>query len=93
MRSLRSGFGAVGITTPRELPAFLKGNPQGHLKQIVAELLAKTASAFNSKADLLIIILHDTHERLYKVLKKVCEIDFGVSSQGICPESCSASCC
>ena len=81
IRSVQSGFSNVGMTTPANLPAFLKGNPQGDLKQIIAELLAKTASAFGSKADLLLILIHSSQDKLYRVIKNICDVRVGVSSQ------------
>ena len=81
MRSFVSGFQAVGIRMPSRLPAFLKGNPQGDLKQIITNILGKTASAFNQKADLLVFLIHSSQEKLYRVIKNICDVRLGVSSQ------------
>lgn len=81
VRSLQSGFSSVGIRIPANLPAYLKGNPQGDLKQIITELLSKTASAFQRKADVLLILIHSSHEKLYRALKNICDVRLGVSSQ------------
>ncbi len=81
IRSMQSGLANVGMTVPAQLPAYLKGNPQGDLKQIITELLAKTASAFKRKADLLLILIHSSQEKLYRALKNICDVRLGVSSQ------------
>lgn len=81
VKALCNGFQAVGIRTPRALPAFLKGNPQGDLKQMITELLAKTATAFQQKTDLLIFLIHSSQEKLYRVIKNICDVRLGVSSQ------------
>ncbi len=83
VRTMQSGFKAVGMELPAELPAFLKGNPQGDMKQAIAELMAKTANAFKSKPELLMFLIHGLNERLYRVIKNLCDVHFGVSSQGI----------
>ncbi|KAI9878840.1 MAG: hypothetical protein M1830_010363 [Pleopsidium flavum] len=80
-RAMQSGFNAVGIRTPGALPAYLKGNPQGDIKQAIAELLAKTANAFRCKPELLIFLIHGRNEKLYRAIKNLCDIHFGVSSQ------------
>ncbi len=85
MRAMLTGFGNLGMSMPNVLPAFLRGNPQGDLKMSIAQLLAKTHDAFKRKADLLIFIIHGGNERLYKVLKNLCDVRFGVASQGIYP--------
>lgn len=81
VRDMQKGFHGVGMTTPAGLPAFLKGNPQGDLKQIIVDILAKTATAFHKKADLLIFLIHQSSDRLYRVIKNICDVQFGVTSQ------------
>lgn len=81
VRSIQIGFSNVGIKA--NLPAYLKGNPQGDLKQIILELLSKTASAFQRKADLLIILIHSSQAKLYGALKNLCDVRLGVASQVI----------
>lgn len=81
VRSVRNGFSNVGIEIPANLPAYLKGNPQGDLKQIILELLSKTAAAFRRKADLLIVLIHSSQEKIYRALKSICDVRLGVASQ------------
>lgn len=83
MRTMQSGLKALGLRIPDALPAFLKANPQSDLKQAIAELMAKAGNAFQSRPNVLFILVHRGHERLYSVLKNICDVQFGVASQGM----------
>ncbi|MCJ1420408.1 hypothetical protein MMC32_006765 [Xylographa parallela] len=81
-KSLLNSLGTVGIGTPKGPPAFLRGNPQGDLKEEVTELVRKTGGHFNTKPEMLFFLLHDkANPQIYKVLKSVCEVEFGIPSQ------------
>ncbi|MCJ1398779.1 hypothetical protein MMC11_001980 [Xylographa trunciseda] len=81
-RSLIKSLGIVGIGSPSSPPAFLRGNPHGDLKEEVNELVRKTGGHFNTKPEMLFFLLHDkANPQIYKVLKSVCEVDFGIPSQ------------
>ena len=81
-RALVTSLGSVGLGTPSSPPAFLRGNPQGDLKREVTELIGKTGRAFKAKPEILFFLLHDkANPQIYKVLKSVCEVDFGIPSQ------------
>jgi len=82
-RAMSNSLLAVGITAPRSQPAFLKGNAHGDLKQEISQLVGKCTHAFSAaKPDLLVFLLHDKASTLiYKVIKSVCEVDFGIPSQ------------
>ena len=81
-KSLLNSLGIVGIGIPRGPPAFLRGDPQGDLKEEVTELVRKTGEHFNTKPEMLFFLLHDKAKpQIYKVLKSVCEVEFGIPSQ------------
>ncbi len=81
-RAMQRSFQTLGINVPRDLPAFLTGNPHGDLLKMVAELLSKTRDQFHAAPDLLMFLIHGPTDRLYKMIKNVCEVQFGVASQG-----------
>ncbi|MCJ1286708.1 hypothetical protein MMC26_006054 [Xylographa opegraphella] len=81
-KSLLNSLGILGIGTPRGPPAFLRGNPQGDLKDAVTELARKTGGHFKAKPEILFFLLHDkANPQIYKVLKSVCEVELGIPSQ------------
>jgi eukaryotic translation initiation factor 2C len=72
----------LGMGVPRDEPAMLKGNPHGDITQIIGEIIAKSKSKFGNKPDLVMVLVHGASDRLYRAIKNVCEITFGVASQG-----------
>lgn len=82
-KAMSKSLSSVGITTSRSPPAFLKGNPYGDIKQEISQLVGKCATAFGAaKPDLLVFLLHDkANPLIYKAIKSVCEVDFGIPSQ------------
>ena len=81
-KSVHRAFGTLGINVPRDTPAMLKGNQQAEMVTLVGELLAKVKDRFNMRPDLLLFLLHGASERLYKAIKNICEIHYGIASQG-----------
>jgi len=77
-------FQLLGIGTPRGEPPIFHGNPHGDFKASVAELLSKAHDTYGCRADLLIFLQHGSVEITYRVIKNVCDIQFGVASQGMC---------
>ena len=82
MQGVQRGFGTLGIAIPRDLPAVLTGNPNGDMTAMVAELISKSAAVFGKKPDVLMFLIHGASERIYGAIKNVCEVQFGVASQG-----------
>ena len=82
-KAMANSLMSVGITASRSPPAFLKGNAHGDLKQEISQLAGKCTHAFGAaKPDLLVFLLHDkANPTIYKVIKSVCEVDFGIPSQ------------
>ena len=82
-RAMTNSLASVGITPSRSPPAFLKGNAHGDIKQEISQLVGKCTHAFRAgKPDLLVFLLHDkANPSIYKVIKSVCEVDFGIPSQ------------
>ncbi|KAI9783161.1 MAG: hypothetical protein M1816_001483 [Peltula sp. TS41687] len=78
---IQRGFGTLGMNVPRDLPAFLRGNAQGDIAIMVAELFSKANAAFGTKPDLLMFLIHGASDRIYKAVKNACDIQFGVASQ------------
>ena len=79
---IQRGFGTLGMNLPRDLPALLRGNAQGDIAIMVAELFSKANAAFGAKPDLLMFLIHGSSDRIYKAIKNACDIQFGVASQG-----------
>lgn len=79
---IQRGFGILGMGIPRDLPALLRGNAQGDVALMVAELFSKAGTAFGAKPDLLLFLIHGSNDRIYKAIKNACDIQFGVASQG-----------
>ncbi|KAH0555907.1 hypothetical protein GP486_006150, partial [Trichoglossum hirsutum] len=78
---ISSAFNGLGINTPRDLPAFLLGNPHGDIRTMIAELISKSHSTHGSRPDLLIFIQHGSNEGIYRAVKNICDIQHGVASQ------------
>ncbi|KAI9841958.1 MAG: hypothetical protein M1837_000278 [Sclerophora amabilis] len=79
--SIAKGFSELGAIVPRALPSYLIGNPQGPITDSIQGLIAKAHNDFGTKPQLLMFMIHGASERLYKIIKNVCEIQFGVASQ------------
>lgn len=79
--SVQRGFQTTGMTV-RAPPAILKGNPQGDVAIMVAELFSKANAQCGAKPELLMFLLHGASERLYSAIKNACDIQFGIASQG-----------
>ncbi|KAI9821210.1 MAG: hypothetical protein M1827_003944 [Pycnora praestabilis] len=79
--AVMQSFRALGLSVPRGLPSFLKGNPQGTMSQMIAELMTKAKQTFGQKPDLLMFLIHGSSEMLYKTIKNICDVLFGVASQ------------
>ena len=77
-RALASSCSTLGLTTPDGPPAFLKGNPQGNVKEEIMNLYAKTGNTFNKKPEILFFLLHQgANPLIYRAIKAVCEVDIG----------------
>ena len=88
-RALAKSLADLGIRAPNSPPAMLKGNPQGSLKEEVGNLLGKTGNLYKRKPDLLLFLLHEhASPSIYKALKNLCEIHFGIPSQMLLVEKC-----
>ena len=81
-KSAQRAFSALGISMPNSPPVIAKGNPQGDMTPSIAELLGKTKTKFGTRPDLLIFLLHGPSESLYRSIKSLCDVQFGVASQG-----------
>jgi eukaryotic translation initiation factor 2C len=81
-RAMTGSLQSTGLTSPRSPPAVLKGNPHGNLKEEIDQLTQKTGSMFRSKPELLVFLLHEgANTNLYKTIKSVCEVEYGIRSQ------------
>jgi hypothetical protein len=76
-------FQLLGIDIPRSEPPIFHGNPHGDFKASVAELLSKVHDTYDCRADLLMFLQHGSVEMTYRAIKNVCDIQFGVASQGM----------
>ncbi|SLM40808.1 Stem cell self-renewal protein Piwi [Lasallia pustulata] len=82
-RNLVTSLAGLGLGAPiGQPPAFILGNPQGDLNEMIQALFAKTGNLFKRKPELFIFLVHqDCTAAIYKVLKNLCERQFGVASQ------------
>ena len=81
-RAMANAFLSVGLASPGAAPAYLKGNPQGNIKAEIELLIGKTGNLFRAKPEMLFFLLHDkANPAIYKAIKSVCEVDFGIPSQ------------
>ncbi|KAI9798769.1 MAG: hypothetical protein M1833_004599 [Piccolia ochrophora] len=80
-RTVQRGFIDLGIGASRDLPLFLVGNPQGEIRTIIGELMSKAHSQSGKKLEVLMILIHGASDRLYRAIKHVCDVQFGVVSQ------------
>lgn len=77
-QALTSSCSNLGLITPDGPPAFLKGNPQGNIKEEIRNLYAKTGNTFGQKPQILFFLLHQgANPSLYRAIKAVCEVDIG----------------
>ncbi|KAL9116391.1 MAG: hypothetical protein Q9187_007083, partial [Circinaria calcarea] len=61
---------------------FLKGNPQGNIKEEIRNLYAKTGNTFGQKPQILFFLLHQgASPSIYRAIKAACEVDIGCPSQ------------
>lgn len=81
-RALVTSLASLGLETPKEPPTFILGNPTGDLNEMIQALFAKTGNFFQRKPELFIFLVHqDSTPAIYKVIKNLCERQFGVASQ------------
>ena len=77
-RALANSCLNLGLVTPDGPPTFLKGNPQGNIKEEIRNLYAKTGNTFGQKPQILFFLLHQgANPSLYRTIKAVCEVDIG----------------
>lgn len=83
-QNLATSLRNVGLSVPNELPAFLMGNANGDIKQMISDLRNKTAITFGGKEKprILFFLLHENaSSSIYKAIKGICEVDLGIPSQ------------
>lgn len=81
-KELANGLSAVGMKAPQGPPRILPGNPQASIKSQVEDLIKVVGKRLDKKPDLLIFFLHSTSgTSLYRAIKNVCEVHFGITSQ------------
>ena len=81
-RGMISSFRTVGLDFPGQGPIYLKGNPQGDMKVQIESLIGKAGNVFHAKPEMLFFLLHDkANPAIYRSIKSVCEVDFGIPSQ------------
>ncbi|KAI9714677.1 MAG: hypothetical protein M1812_006342 [Candelaria pacifica] len=81
LRTATNAFRALGINVPNGGVPWLKGNPQGNIAILVGELMQKVHNAFGGKPQLLLFLIHSGCDPLYKAIKNVSDMQFGVASQ------------
>ncbi|KAI9836342.1 MAG: hypothetical protein M1838_005079 [Thelocarpon superellum] len=74
-------FSQLGMSVPQAAPSFVKGNPQGDVRLMIADLLSKADAQFLQKPQILFFLLHSGADRLYGAIKNACDVQFGVASQ------------
>ncbi|KAI9812851.1 MAG: hypothetical protein M1832_006472 [Thelocarpon impressellum] len=80
--NMRKSLRELGVGISSDMPSFLRGNPMGDIKALIAELMGKSASVNGgAKPRLLVFLLHQGGDRLYSIIKTVCDTLFGVASQ------------
>ena len=83
---------SYGIMNPRDLPTFVKGNPNGDIMLEILELYLKTGNDSQRPPELLIFLVHQSsNPALYKAIKHVCEVIHGVPSQVMVVEKATGS--
>jgi hypothetical protein len=76
-------FNGLSISTPRDLPTFLLGNPHGDTRVMIAKLISRSHSAHGSYPDLLMSIQHGPNEGIYYTVKNIRDILYDIASQGL----------
>lgn len=79
--SIQQALRGLGMSVPQRSPVVMRGNPSGNMSTIIAELMAKGHSLFAEEPQLLLFLLQGASEHLYRGIKHLCDIQFGVASQ------------
>ena len=81
-KAVQRALSALGISMPNSSPVIHKANQQSDMTGSIADLMGKTQNKFGTRPDLLMFLLHGSSERLYRGIKSLCDVQFGVASQG-----------
>lgn len=80
-KAVQRALSALGISMPNSSPVIHKANQQSDMTGSIADLMGKTQNKFGTRPDLLMFLLHGSSERLYRGIKSLCDVQFGVASQ------------
>jgi len=81
IRTLKETCKAEGMPTPQRDPPIMNANPNGNIKNILAQSYQDAHNCYGCPPQLILCVLPDTKAALYNSIKRVSDTELGVPTQ------------